>query len=298
MRTQRGTKTCEFRGHVMAVLFWIFSAVIFNAVIWARRGPEAALQWGSGYVLEWLLSFDNLFVYHVIFRVYHTPKSNVHFALFVGIGGAIIFRMFFFLVVSSIVSFSYLLKLFFGCLLIYSGVKVALEEEEEEDSDCQQSMVLKCLSSLLGDRLLDYYDLGGRLFVVNGGKWHATLLVPVVVLLEVTDVVFAMDSVSAKVAQIPDYYICVSSSVVAMFGLRSMFFLVEDLVETFDMLKYGLCCILVFIGLELLAADYVDLPASAAFAFISGVFAFCILGSLVKQATVITGSAAPATAIT
>jgi tellurite resistance protein TerC len=282
VKSLRSEETSEVRSHVIAVLFWLFSAVIYNAVIDAGHGSEEALQWASGYVLEWLLSFDNLFVYHLIFRIYRTPKPMTHFALFVGIAGAIIFRMIFFSAVSFAVNLGNWLRLGFGCLLIYSGIQVAMESEDDEP-DLQNSVVLKMLSSCLGDRLLDHYDLGGRLFVQHGGRSCGTLLLPVIVLLEATDVIFAMDSVSAKVAQIPNYYICVSSSVIAMFGLRSLFFLVEDLVEAFEYLKYGLCSILVFIGFELLAADYVQLPASAVLCVIIAVFLVCIVGSWLKE---------------
>merc|ERR1719258_570678 len=98
--------------------------------------------------------------------------------------------------------------------------------------------------------------------MMQDGELRATLLVPVVFCLEVTDILFAVDSVSAKVAQIPDYYIAYSSSVLAMFGLRAMFFIIRDLVDLFEMLKYGLCFILVFIGIELLLEDYLELPPS------------------------------------
>merc|ERR1719271_379303 len=108
------------------------------------------------------------------------------------------------------------------------------------------------------------------------------MLVPVIVCLEITDIVFAVDSVSAKVAQIPDVYIAYSSSVLAMFGLRAMFFIVRDLVDMFDMLKYGLCFILVFIGIELLLEDRVQLPAQVVCVLVVSVFLVCAVGSTAK----------------
>merc|ERR1719261_1769194 len=112
------------------------------------------------------------------------------------------------------------------------------------------------MKTVLANRLVEKYDLEeNRMFVEEDGEWKATLLVFVILCLEVTDILFAVDSVSAKVAQIPDYYIAYSSSVIAIFGLRAMFFIIQDLVDCFDMLKYGLCFILVFIGIELLASD-------------------------------------------
>merc|ERR550514_1089756 len=110
-----------------------------------------------------------------------------------------------------------------------------------------------------------------------------TLLVPVVIILEVWDVVFAIDSVSAKVAQIPDQFMNYSSTVFAMFGLRAMFFIIHDLVQYFELLKYGLCFILVFIGMELMFEDYVKLPASVVTILIATVFAVCCIGSIIKE---------------
>merc|ERR1719235_1451803 len=132
----------------------------------------------------------------------------------------------------------------------------------------------------LGSRLAAKYDEETQnLFIFDRGRFRATLLVPVIVCVQVADILFAVDSVSAKVAQIPDLYICYSSSVIAFFGLRAMFFVVKDLVECFELLKYGLCIILVFIGVELMLADYVKLPAAALVILILSVFTICIVAS-------------------
>jgi len=117
----------------------------------------------------------------------------------------------------------------------------------------------------------------------DDGSLRATLLVPVIFCLEITDVFFAVDSVSAKVAQIPNYYIAYSSSVIAIFGLRAMFFVIQDLVDYFDLVKYGLCLILVFIGIELMIADFVKLPSHAVCVVIISVFLVCIAGSMARR---------------
>jgi tellurite resistance protein TerC len=269
-------------GNALAVCFWIFAAVAYNAFVLVWRGQESAFEWANGYVLEWLLSFDNLFVYHHILRVYRTPKPMFHFALFCGIIGAIIFRMLFFLTVGYVVSLAHWLRLILGCLLVYSGVQMGLADDDE-DIDVENSIVVQCLSWIMGDRLLNDYDHAGRLFVTHNGRWCVTLLLSVVVLLEVSDLVFALDSVSAKIAQIPDYYIAVTSSALAIFGLRSLFFIVEDLVNAFELLKYGLCLILVLIGVELLVADYVTIPAAYVFGTLLIIFVACICASVVKK---------------
>merc|ERR1719213_1475251 len=126
--------------------------------------------------------------------------------------------------------------------------------------------MIRGLRACLGSRLQETYDLEGNGFIVESeGRWKITLLVYIVICLEVTDILFAIDSVSAKVAQIPNQYVAYSSSVLALFGLRAMFFIIKDLVEYFELLKFGLCFILVFIGLELMASHWVHLSSSTVF---------------------------------
>lgn len=235
-------------------------------------------MWFGGYLLEWLLSMDNLFVFHLIFKVYRTPPQLLHKALLWGILGAIVYRMVFFVTLGGLLHMVTWFRFVFGMLLIYSGIQAA--RDEEEDGDPTDSWLLRGLTRVLGSRLLAKYDEETHnLFNFENGQLTATLLVPVIVCVQVADILFAVDSVSAKVAQIPDLYICYSSSVIAFFGLRAMFFVVKDLVECFELLKYGLCIILVFIGVELMLADYVKLPAAALVILIVSVFTICIVAS-------------------
>lgn len=271
----------HFTGNIACLSFWIFLAGIFNLIVWCRQGREAGLMWFSGYFLEWLLSMDNLFVFVLIFRVYATPKQLLHKALFLGIFGAVIFRMMFFVALSSLLHMLHWFRFVFGGLLIYSGVQAA--RDDDEDMDPSDLWIVRGLKYLLGPRLSEKYDIENlSLFIREDGQTQATLLVPVIVCLEVTDILFAVDSVSAKVAQIPDYYLAYSSSVVAMFGLRAMFFIIEDLVGCFELLKYGLCFILVFIGVELMVEDYVKLPAQVVCVVIFSVFMVCTAGSAAR----------------
>ncbi|CAE7207492.1 alx, partial [Symbiodinium sp. CCMP2592] len=238
----------------------------YNAFVFVRHGPVAgaykpldARSVGAWTCAdEWLLSLDNLFVFHLIFQLYKTPSQVVHKALFLGIIGAVICRLGFFAIVRELLDFVSWLRIIFGIFLIWSGVQAAKEEEEGE---AVNTTPVKALRWLLGNRLLDHYGKdAGNLIVWRDGNMAFTLLLPVVCCLEITDVVFALDSVSAKAAQIPDYWISVSSSILAMFALRAMFFVVQDFVAMFELMKYGLCCILVFIGIELICSDYFVLP--------------------------------------
>jgi tellurite resistance protein TerC len=182
---------------------------------------------------------------------------------------------------ASLLSFIHWFRFIFGALLIYSGIQAA---QDDDDLDISEMFVVRMLKKCLNGRLVERYDLEEhRMFILEDGELRATLLVPVIFCLEATDILFAIDSVSAKVAQIPDYYIAYSLSVLALFGLRAMFFIINDLVDLFDMLKYGLCFILVFIGIELMVADWVQLPAQAVFVVVLSVFIVCTAGSTVKK---------------
>lgn len=166
-------------------------------------------------------------------------------------------------------------------MLIYSGVQAANEGDEDEEEGMEDTFAVRCLKRCLGSRLRERYDTeSGRLFVWEEGQLCMTMLVYVICCLELTDILFAMDSVSAKVAQIPNQYVAYSSSVFAMFGLRAMFFIVKDLVDLFDLLKYGICVILCFIGFELMVSDFIHLESTSVCFVILSVFLICILGSV------------------
>jgi len=273
-----------FRWHAAAVGFWVLAAVGFNLVVLVIEGRQSAFQWATGYLLEWMLSMDNLFVFHLVFTAYKTPADQIHKAAFVGILGAVIMRMVFFMVVSTLLNLFGWIRYPFGALLIYSGVEAA-RSEDDDDMDPSETRLVKGLSQLLGPRLVEKYDTEGSMLVWNAdGRWQVTLLVMVIACLEFTDVLFALDSVSAKVAQIPDQFLAFSSTVLAMFGLRSMFFIIKDLVDMFELLKYGLCVILVFIGLNLILGQFVHLHAPVIFCMIFAVFTICIVASTAMQA--------------
>jgi tellurite resistance protein TerC len=272
-----------FGWHLSAVGVCILAAIGFNLVILVMEGQQSAFQWATGYMLEWMLSMDNLFVFHMVFSAYQTPADQIHKAAFVGILGAVILRMIFFMIVSTLLNLFGWIRYPFGALLIYSGVEAA--RGDDDDMDPSETMLVKGLTQLLGHRLLEEYDKDGRMLVWStDGRWQVTLLVVVIACLEFTDVLFALDSVSAKVAQIPDQYLAFSSTVLAMFGLRSMFFIIKDLVDMFELLKYGLCVILVFIGLNLILGQFVHLHPPVILCLIFSVFTISILASPAMKA--------------
>eukprot|EP00405_Crypthecodinium_cohnii_P012453 CAMPEP_0206433268 /NCGR_PEP_ID=MMETSP0324_2-20121206/8432_1 /ASSEMBLY_ACC=CAM_ASM_000836 /TAXON_ID=2866 /ORGANISM="Crypthecodinium cohnii, Strain Seligo" /LENGTH=503 /DNA_ID=CAMNT_0053899501 /DNA_START=486 /DNA_END=1997 /DNA_ORIENTATION=- len=269
--------------HFFSILFWVATAVAFNTWIFLTMGEEAGVEWCSGYFLEWTLSIDNLFVFHLIFKRYSVPRNQQHYAVFVGIMGAMVLRMIFFMIFSTLLHMFKWIRFVFGLLLVYSGIDSTMHSEDEL-LDPKETAIIRGLRFCLGDRMFDGYSEEGGLFRFNkDGQIQATVLLVVVVCLEVTDVLFAVDSVSVKVAQIPSQFLAFSSTLIAMFALRALFFVIEDMVNYFDLLQYGLCLILVFIGLQLIFAPYLQLPASSLCVLIGAVFVVCILGSRIKH---------------
>jgi len=274
-----------FKWHMIIIFLWMVIAALYLWGVWARMGRRMGIEWISGYVLEWMLSMDNLFVFHLVFQTYKTPPNQVHKAVFVGIIGAVLMRLVFFLVVSTLLHAFGWFRWPFGLLLLWSGVE-AVRGEDDDEGDLKDTRLVKCLTWLFGSRIMPSYSEGDTsIFVFDKitGRMRVSLLLVVILIVEFSDIVFALDSVSAKVAQIPNQYIAFSSSVMAMYGLRAMFFIVQDLVEMFDLLKYGLGIILVFIGVELMFGRYFHLSSGLECILIVGVFAVCVIASHVKS---------------
>mmetsp|Transcript_78522 Transcript_78522/g.138334 ORF Transcript_78522/g.138334 Transcript_78522/m.138334 type:complete len:428 (-) Transcript_78522:138-1421(-) len=271
-------------GHLLLVGFWFAVGLAFDVFVWQWYGHVAGIQWTSGYILEWLLSVDNLFVFHLILKTFKAPACVIHKALFIGIVGAIMGRLCFFWVLDSLLKAIPWIHFFFGCFLIFSGIQ-AVSAESDNEEDVMDSRLMHLLRWLCGPRLVENYgeEESGALLVQKEGKTHITLMLPLVLCLETTDLLFAVDSVSAKTAQIPNFWISVSSTVVALFGLRAMFFVIQDLVDMFELLNYGLCFILVFIGVELIFADHMKLPPQVVCTVILAVFLTSIAGSTAKR---------------
>mmetsp|Transcript_93791 Transcript_93791/g.265236 ORF Transcript_93791/g.265236 Transcript_93791/m.265236 type:complete len:480 (-) Transcript_93791:117-1556(-) len=274
-----------FRWHMVVIVVWFLVALVYLAALWVRMGPERGIQWISGYVLEWMLSMDNLFVFHLVFKTYKTPPNQVHRAVFVGIIGAVVMRLVFFMVVSTLLHAFGWFRWPFGLLLVWSGIE-ALRGEEDDDEDVKDTLLVRTLRKCLGSRIYDDYDESAALVVweKGTGRLQVTVLLVVILVIEFSDIIFALDSVSAKVAQIPNQFIAFSSSVLAMYGLRAMFFIVQDLVESFDLLKYGLGLILVWIGVELMFGRWIHVSSALECILIVAVFVLCMVASSVKNA--------------
>lgn len=280
--------------------FWIAVAGMFNVYVYVTRGADDAFSWGTGYLLEWMLSVDNLFVFHRIFIVMKTPDEQKHKPLFYGIIGAIVFRMIFFVISETLLHHVTWMHLVFGSFLVYTGWQ-ALPGDDEDDDNPEQNALYQLIIQHIN--YVDRYDDQGRFFTPvevtrdlekkEGGdgekqtevvvEWKATKLVLVVVCLEVTDLVFAVDSVSAIVAQIPDLFLAYTAAVFAMLGLRALFFAIDELVKMFALLAYGVAVILIFIGLKLILRSWIHFPPALVCAILVGTLFFSVFASLIQE---------------
>jgi len=320
-------------------LFWILCALCFALYIIYTRGQTAGFDWISGYLLEWMLSFDNLFVFHLIFQVYGTPDHLKHKPLFWGICGAVFFRLLFIFIGEFLMHAMWAAHLMFGGFLVYTGIHSAVVDDEDEDPS--QNAIVQWLSKRVP--LIPCYDAQGSFFVrvpldehgiaimpetvtkknnienmdpgeieeqdkiMEDGQTpvsygtvefvrsrsktrpydpdtkygtRATMLFLVVVCLEISDIIFAVDSTSAIVAQVSELYLAYTSAVFAMLGLRATFFIIDVLVKMFSLLKYGVSAVLVFIGVKLIISKVYHIHPMIVCTILFSTLAFSMVASV------------------
>jgi tellurite resistance protein TerC len=248
----------KFREALGWSLMYVAQAAAFAAILYFWQGRQSSLEFVAGYVVELSLSVDNLFVFLVIFNYFAVPDEQQHRVLFWGILGALILRgIFIGAGVELIHRFHWLLYLF-GALLIYSGIRVCISGEHQVDP--ASNPVVKMLRRWIP--VTTEYR-GGRFFVRNAqenGRLYATPLLVVLLVIETTDVLFAVDSIPAVLAITLKAFIVYTSNVFAILGLRSMFFAVAGLMKLFRFLHYGLAVVLILVGVKMLLGDYFEIP--------------------------------------
>lgn len=254
---------------------WIVLAIVFGVGVWYFAGTEKALQYFSGYLLEKGLSVDNLFVFLVIFDAFAVPKKLQHRVLFWGILGAVIMRgLFIGAGVALINQFEWVLYVF-GGFLVFTGLRLLFGGEAVDHPE--QSRAVRWMRRVVPST--DDYR-GEKFLVREGGKLLATPLLLVLLTVEFTDVIFATDSIPAIFGVTRDPFIIFSSNVLAILGLRAMFFLLADMMERFHYLHVGLALVLVFIGVKMLVEDLFHVPVSASLGVIAGVLGLSVAASL------------------
>jgi tellurite resistance protein TerC len=233
---------------------WIALSLCFNVVVLKVRGPDAGLDFLTCYLIEYSLSVDNIFVFVLIFQYFRVPSIAQHRVLVWGILGALVMRgIMIFLGVTLIARFHYILY-FFGAFLIVTAIRMYFEKGER---DLGNSFIMRCCRrSIRVTR-----DFHGENFTAKiDGRWMFTPLALVLIVIDVMDLVFAVDSIPAVFAITQDAFIVYTSNICAILGLRSLYFLLANLIDRFIYLKNGLALVLGFVGIKMIVADYYPLP--------------------------------------
>lgn len=285
MMRSRGAHRVGMREAMAWSGFWIALALIFNLGLWwylgehlpADEADELALQFLTGYVLEKALAVDNLFVFLMLFTYFGVPPERQQRVLVFGVLGAILLRAIMIFVGAALVAEFHWILYIFGAFLLVTGVKMLWWADEKPDLD--GNPVLRWISSHL--RLTRSYH-EDRLSVRIEGVRHFTPLFLVMVMIAVTDLIFAVDSIPAIFVITTDPFIVLSSNVFAVLGLRALFFLLAAMADRFHLLSQGLALVLVFIGTKMLLADFFKIPVGIALGVVVVLISGAIAGSLLR----------------
>mgnify|MGYP003393385523 CR=1 FL=1 len=254
---------------------WIALALTFNALIYFTRGQEMALQFLTGYVIEKTLSIDNIFVFLLIFTCFRVPAIHQHKILFWGILGALIMRAIFIALGITLIEKFHWMIYVFGLVLVVTGIRIAMEKDKEIHPE--NNPLLKLLRRFMP--MTETYE-DGKFFIRRAGKLMATPLFVTLIIVETTDVIFAVDSIPAILAISSDPFIVYTSNVFAILGLRSLYFAVSGAMEYFHHLHYGLAAILVFVGVKMIISDIYHIPIITSLAFIAAAIIVSMAASL------------------
>jgi tellurite resistance protein TerC len=257
---------------------WILLALLFNAGLWWLRGPDPALQFLTGYLIEKSLSVDNIFVMALIFSYFAVPAVEQHRVLFWGILGALVLRAVFILAGSALLASFHWIIYLFGAFLIFTGIKMALHRGE--DIHPEKNPVLRLVRRLMP--VTPGYE-GHHFFVRRGGRLLATPLFLVLAVVESTDLVFAVDSIPAIFAVTNDPFLVYTSNVFAILGLRSLYFVLAGVMSKFVYLKIGLSAVLVFVGTKMTLAEIYKIPSAVSLLVIAALLTISIVASLRKS---------------
>jgi tellurite resistance protein TerC len=258
--------------------FWIAISLGFNVVVYFWKGYESALQFLTGYLIEKSLSVDNLFVFLLIFSYFRVPPKYQHKVLFWGIIGALIMRGALIIVGVSLIQRFHWILYVFGLFLVYTGVKMALQKEGTEVHP-ENNIVVRFFRRFF--KVTPGYH-GEKFFVKTEYGRFATLLMVVLIVIETTDLVFALDSIPAVFAISHDPFIVYTSNVFAILGLRSLYFALAGLIDLFYYLRHGLSLILSFIGIKMMLTDLVPIHISIALGVVAAILAVSVVASVIR----------------
>ena len=258
-------------------LVWVGVATIVGALVWWYFGSEFGMQYFAGYLIEKSLAVDNVFVWALIFSYFAVPREHQHRVLFYGVIGALVFRAIFIAAGSALIASAAWVLYIFGAFLIFTGIKMMVQRNEH--FDVSQSRTLKLFRRLV--RTSDEYE-GSKFLTRKNGILFATPLLAVLVVVEFTDIIFAVDSIPAIFAVTQEPFIVFASNALAILGLRAMYFLLADLMHRFIYLKIGLSLVLVWVGIKMILGHaFFDIPTAISLGVVVLLIAASVIASLI-----------------
>ncbi len=271
----RQSKEMSFKEAISWSIVWISLAIAFGIGIFYFQGAQTSIEFFTGYLIEYSLSIDNIFVFLLIFTYFNVPLAYRHKVLFWGIIGALVFRSIFIAAgITLIEKFHWMIYLF-GIFLILTGIKMALQKDKKIEPE--KNPLLKLFRRFIP--VTENYERD-RFFLKRVGQLFATPLFIALLFVEITDIIFAVDSIPAILAITRDPFIVYTSNVFAILGLRSLYFALAGFMKLFHHLHYGLAFILVFVGCKLALVDIFHIPTLVSLGAILGVLVLSILASL------------------
>jgi tellurite resistance protein TerC len=256
---------------------WIGLALLYNVWIWHSRGPEKGLEFLTGYLVEKSLSVDNVFVFALIFTTFRVPEQYQHRVLFWGILGALVMRAIMIAIGAALLREFHWLIYLFGAALVATGIRMGLHHDQT--MDVAKHPVVRLFRRFV-PATEGYRE--GRFLVRENRRWFATPLMLVLLVVEATDLIFAVDSIPAIFAITDDPFIVYTSNIFAILGLRALYFALAGVMGLFRYLKVGLAVILVFVGIKMLIVDFWKIPALVSLAVIALVLGICVVASLLR----------------
>ncbi len=277
----RKSHEVKFKEAIIWSAVWIVLALIFNAGVWKLRGSEVGLQFLTGYLIEKSLSVDNIFVFLIIFSYFAVPAAYQHKLLFWGVLGALAMRGILIAVGVALIARFHWIIYVFGTLLILTAVKMLWQHGKK--MDLEKNPVLRLFRKVVPSTR-EYH--GDKFWIKQGGKWLATPMLAVLVIVELSDLVFAVDSIPAILAISSDPFIVYTSNAFAILGLRSLYFALAGFAHKFHLLHYGLAAILAFVGTKMLLVDVYKIPVGISLAVIAALLTISTVGSVLFPAKV------------
>jgi len=271
----RNTHEVKVKEALSWTLVWVVLALLFNGVIYYWRGPQQALEFFTGYLVEKALSVDNIFIFIMVFGYFQVPARYQHKILFWGVLGALVMRVIFIFAGVALIEKFHFTVYVFGALLIYTGFRMLGHSDVKIEPD--KNPVIRFAKKLFP---VTHGLHDGKFFVKEEGKRFATPLFLVLILIETTDLIFAVDSIPAILAITQDQFIVYTSNVFAIMGLRSLYFALAGVIQRFWLLNYGLAVVLAFVGVKMLIVDFYKIPIEWSLLFIAAVITISVILSL------------------